>query len=86
MTIGRMISNDLLEILRCPVTGQRLKPAPPEIISRLASERNAGRLRDHAGNPISEPVEHGLLREDGKVFYPIRDGIPVMLPEESIEI
>ena len=81
-----MISTDLLEILRCPVTGQRLRPAPTELISRLASECSAARLRDHAGNPVTAPIECGLVREDGKVFYPIRGGIPVMLPEESIDI
>jgi uncharacterized protein YbaR (Trm112 family) len=29
-------------------------------------------------------LESGLLRADGKVLYPIRDNIPVMLIPESI--
>ena len=30
--------------------------------------------------------KQGLLREDGRILYPVDDGIPVMLVEESIEI
>lgn len=26
----------------------------------------------------------GLIREDGRVFYPVRNGIPLLLPGEAI--
>jgi len=28
----------------------------------------------------------GLIREDGRVIYPIRDGIPVLLLEEAVPV
>ena len=31
-------------------------------------------------------VEHGLVREDGVVLYPISDGIPMLLPEHGVRI
>ena len=31
-------------------------------------------------------LEGGLLRADGKVVYPIRNGIPVMLIDEAIPL
>jgi len=31
-------------------------------------------------------LESALLREDGRVAYPIRDGIPLLLVEEQIAI
>ena len=78
------IDNELLAILRCPETLQKLSEAPVETVRRVESERLAGRLRGRAGSAIGAPIEAGLVREDGKVFFPIRDGIPVMLVDEAI--
>ena len=33
----------------------------------------------------NELVE-ALIREDGRILYPVDDGIPVMLVEESVEL
>ncbi len=66
-----VISAELLALLRCPATGQPLTIAPKELIARLAREHD---------------LTGGLLREDGKVIYPIRRGIPMMLIEEAIAI
>ena len=74
-----MIASHLIELLRCPVTRQRLRPASAELVAFLESERLAGRLLDDSGNPVRESIESGLLREDGLAFYPIRNGIPVMV-------
>jgi uncharacterized protein YbaR (Trm112 family) len=80
------VSPDLLEILVCPETKQPVALARPEILERLRVEIEAGRLRNRGGQPVTQPIREGLVREDGKVLYPIEDGIPVMLIEESIEL
>ena len=74
-----MISAVLLEMLRCPLTKQRLKPAPESLAAFLENERGAARLRDQSGKKVTEPIQAGLVREDGLAFYPIRNGIPIML-------
>jgi uncharacterized protein YbaR (Trm112 family) len=66
-----MLASELIELLRCPQTGQPLTAAPGEFI--------AGRC-DRDGRPLGD----ALLREDRAVLYPIRDGIPVLLAEEAI--
>ena len=81
-----MIAPDFLDLLRCPETKQRLAPAPPELVARLESERAAGTLRNRAGKPLANPVEEGLLREDGKRFYLISTGFPVLIGEEGIDV
>ena len=35
---------------------------------------------------VGKPITEGLVREDGRILYPVEDGIPVMLVEESIEL
>jgi uncharacterized protein YbaR (Trm112 family) len=31
-------------------------------------------------------LTEALVREDGAVLYPVRDGIPVMLIDESVDV
>jgi uncharacterized protein YbaR (Trm112 family) len=81
-----VVSKELLEILVCPETKQPLKLAGEEVLARLRAEVEAGRLRNRGGQPVAQPITEGLVREDGKVLYPVDDGIPVMLIEESIEL
>lgn len=80
------VSPELLEILVCPETKQRVSPATDEILSRLNARIEAGDLRNRGGEAVTRPIGEALLREDGKVLYIVDDGIPVMLVEESIEL
>jgi uncharacterized protein YbaR (Trm112 family) len=81
-----MITPEFLDLLRCPESKQRLVAAPPELISRLESERIAGHLRNRAGKTVIQPIEEGLLREDGKRFYLISTGFPILIGEEGVDL
>jgi uncharacterized protein YbaR (Trm112 family) len=80
------VSQDLLDILVCPESRQPVAPAPADLIARLNGEIQAGTLRNRGGEKLENEIAEGLLREDGKIFYIVDDGIPVMLIEESIEL
>ncbi len=80
------VSADLLEILVCPETKQPVAPAGDDVLARVNAEVEAGRLRNRGGDAVSTPITEALVREDGKILYPVDDGIPVMLIEESIEL
>ncbi len=80
------VSSELLEILVCPESRQPVAPASKEVISRLNDEIRAERLRNRGGELVTAELSEGLVREDGKILYPVDDGIPVMLIEESIEL
>jgi uncharacterized protein YbaR (Trm112 family) len=35
---------------------------------------------------VKTRISEGLIRQDGRILYPVDDGIPVMLIDESIEL
>lgn len=80
------VSPELLEILVCPETKQPIAMASEEVLQTVNDRIEAGTLRNRGGEKVTKPIAEGLVREDGKVLYPVDDGIPVMLIEESIEL
>ena len=80
------IDPELLEILVCPETRQPLTVAGAELLERLNAAVADGSAVTRGGEAVSEPVTEGLLREDGGVLYPIRQDIPIMLIDESIDV
>ena len=81
-----MIDPELLKILCCPETHQEVRLAEAAVIEKLNGQIAAGALTNRAGQPVTEKIDSGLVRADGKVLYPIRRNIPVMLVDEGIPL
>ncbi|MEX1026174.1 MAG: hypothetical protein WD226_13950 [Planctomycetota bacterium] len=81
-----MIDPQLLALLACPDTRQPLAEADAALIERLNARIDAGELVNVGGAAVTLKLEAGLLREDGVVCYPVRDGIPVLLIEEGLPV
>jgi uncharacterized protein YbaR (Trm112 family) len=67
----------LLSILCCPVSHKSLSLARPNLLEKINN-------RD--GNILSKSIKEALVTDDGKIIYPMHDGIPVLLEEESIQL
>ena len=80
-----MIPKDLLEILVCPETKQAVREADAAFLAEVNAAITAGKIKNRAGQGLVEPLSGALIRDDGKYAYPVRDGIPIMLVEESFE-
>jgi len=80
------VSSDLVEILVCPETKQPVRLASPQELEALNARIRAGGLRNRGGDEVKSELGEALIREDGRILYPVDDGIPVMLIEESIEL
>ena len=86
MNLTTSVDPELLEILVCPETKQPVAPASAELLERLNEGIRSGRVRNRGGELVGSELSEGLVREDGRILYPVDDGIPVMLIEESIEL
>ena len=81
-----MVDQSLLDILVCPETKQPLRAAEAALLERLNASIREGSLTTRGGAKVSEQIVEGLVREDGSVLYPVRDDIPIMLIDESIQL
>jgi uncharacterized protein YbaR (Trm112 family) len=81
-----MIDQELLDILVCPETKEALTIADESLVKSLNDKREAGELKNRAGNSVKDEFEAGLVREDGKVLYMIQQNIPIMLIDEAIPL
>lgn len=80
------IDQKLLEILACPETKEPVSSADEEMIANINAAIAAGTLQNRAGETVRERIDGGLVREDRKYLYPIRDEIPIMLIDEGIPL
>jgi uncharacterized protein YbaR (Trm112 family) len=79
-----MVAKELLDILCCPETKQELTLIEGEIIAKINKKISDNALKNRGGDILKEPIDSGLLREDRKYLYPIREDIPIMLIDEAI--
>ncbi len=78
------ISEQLLEILRCPATKAPLRPLSNDEVGELNARIGNEEVKYQDGNVVDKPLEEGLITEDGATVYRIDENIPVMLIEMGI--
>lgn len=81
-----MIDQNLLEILACPEDKTPVRLASADEIAAVNARIHAGSMKTRGGEPVAEPIEAGLVRQDGRYLYAIRDDIPIMLIDEALPL
>jgi uncharacterized protein YbaR (Trm112 family) len=76
----------VLDILCCPLTHMPLEKLSAERIERLNTLIAAGSIRNESRQVLAEPLAAALVTRDGKIAYPVRDGIPVLLIDQGIAL
>ena len=79
-----MIDQELLDILACPETKEGLSVADQGVVDKINVAIKGGSLKNRGGETVTEAIDGGLLRDDEKYLYAVRDEIPIMLIDEAI--
>ena len=79
-----MIDFKLLQMLRCPLDKSELAIADDALVTRLNAAIERGEATDRAGQKVSQLIQSGLVTGDEKWVYPIRAGIPTLIPDQAI--
>ena len=78
------MNEKLLDIICCPVTHQPLKKADRALISALNARVAANEVRNEGGEAVTRNLTEALVTRDGRRLYPVYDGMPALLVDESI--
>jgi len=81
-----MIDDKLLGMLVCPQSHQKLQVAETATLEAVNQSIVAGHITQLGGTQMSTPLEAALVRQDGKMLYPIVDGIPNLVPDDAIDL
>lgn len=74
----------LLEILCCPITRRPLDRISDSQLQQINAAISEGKVRNHGGAQLADPLAGALVTADGDLVYPVRNDIPVLLEEECI--
>ena len=80
-----MIRPELLNILSCPETHQRLNEATAQLVEKFNARIAAGELRNRKGEIVAK-MTSALIRSDGKAAYPVYGKLPILLIDESFAV
>ncbi len=75
-----------LELLRCPESRVSLHMLSVDQLQKLNLAIQSGIVKNRSGKVLTEELQEVLVSSDGKNAYPVIEGIPVLLIDESFEI
>lgn len=78
------IDSALLDILCCPLTQEPLERLSEAKLHRLNTLIAEKRIKNESKSVIEETLSEALVTRNGRIAYPVRDGIPMLLIDQGI--
>lgn len=76
----------LFEIIQCPATKQPLHVADESLVRSMLAKFQQGDLVNRIGACVDQAFDGGLVNSSATYFYPVREGIPTLVPDEAIPL
>jgi uncharacterized protein YbaR (Trm112 family) len=80
------LDRKLLDFICCPVTRSSLELLPERELAQLNDLIASKRIRNREDTLVDAPLTEALVTRSGKLIYPIRDGVPLLLEEEAMAL
>ena len=77
---------NLLDIICCPVTRLPMEAMSTGALAKLNGLIQEQKIRNRDDDVLTEALQEALVTDDGKIAYPVVDGIPVLLEERGISL
>lgn len=81
-----MLDAKILPILVCPENKTPLHLAEGNLLTKINALIGDGKMINRGGQVVDKPLGEGLVREDGRYLYPIRQNIPLLIADEAIAL